>query len=93
MEKKIFQTKNKKFTVSITSSLVFGIIWNKPDIYLALGPIILEFDIKNYLNKSGLFKFLSVLYFIAAFVATYLFFDLTEPSGNNLFVGSMIFLR
>jgi hypothetical protein len=44
------------------------------------------------MKKKTLLRIISGLYFVAAFVMTFLFFSLTEPSESNLFVGSMIFL-
>lgn len=43
------------------------------------------------MKKKTFFKIISGVYFVAAFVITYLFFTLVPPSAGNLLAASMIF--
>ena len=43
------------------------------------------------MKKKKVFSLVSWLYFIAAYVMTFLFLSLVEPTGGNLFAASMIF--
>ena len=43
------------------------------------------------MKKKTFFKIISGVYFVAAFVLTYLFFTLVPPTGGNLLAASLIF--
>ena len=47
MEKVIFKTKSKNFRIILSTCCIVGFVWDKPNLYVTVGPFIFDFTIKK----------------------------------------------
>ena len=50
MEKTIYKTKSGKFRILLSSCIVLGIVWDKTDIYVAIGCFIFNYERRKVSN-------------------------------------------